>query len=407
MFLSHFPAFRYRDFRIIWFSQVSNAITAVIYTIAVSWQLFQLTHSTIALGLVGVFEGVPFLLFNLLGGNFADVHNRKKILYITEAVFSLSSFLLAIATFLHIINPFIIYFLTIFAWIALAFDMPARHALLPSVVPKEDLASANSTYSLLWQAVNVIGPVMGGFLIAGIGVGAIYLLDGIANAIFIWGIHKLNYNGEPHGEKTEVSLRAIKDGFSFLFSKEILWTTKLLDAVSVLFASCVILFPVYATEILHVGAQGLGLLYAAPAVGGVIMGVMMSRYVNHVRQQGKWLLVSVAIYALATILFGLSTNFALSLFVLAISGAANIVSVAIRSTITQLHTPNDMLGRMDSLSSIFWMGGDKLGDIEGGFLANVVGAPFSVVFGGIAAVVIAGSMWLFTPALRNYEHKVH
>lgn len=402
MLLSHFPAFKHRDFRLLWISELISAIGTSILTVALSWQLYLLTHSAIALGLVGLAQGIPFLLFNLIGGSFADAHNRKVILYITQPIIALASFILAVTTFTHTITPLTIYSLLIVVNLALAFDMPARGGLMPTLVPKKDLGSANSIYTLLWQTSNMIGPAIGGFLIAGIGVGWIYMLDAFSTVSVVLAIMLIHASGVPHGDVTKPSFRAIQDGFSFLFSRPILWSTKLLDAVSVLFASSIIVMPIFAKDILHVGPQGLGFLYAAPSIGGVVVGFLVSPHLSKVKKQGKLLLISVAIYALATVYFGFSTSFIMSLLALFIAGGANVISVILRSTITQLNTPNHMMGRLSSISSVFWFAGDKLGDVEGGFLAQLLGARLSVVLGGIGALVTVGVMTLGISSLRNY-----
>lgn len=402
MFYAHFPAFRYRDFRLLWISELVSAIGTSVLGVAVAWQLYLITHSALALGFVGLAQGVPFLLFNLIGGSFADGHNRKIILYITQPIIALSSILLGVVTGLHVMTPLLIYIVLIIVNIALAFDMPARAGLLPTLVDKKDLGSANSIYTLLWQTAGMIGPAVGGFLIAGIGIEWAYFVDGVSTLCVLGAIFLMRANGKPTGEVSKPSLKSIREGFSFLFSREILWSTKLLDAASVLFASSVIVMPIYAKDILHVGPQGLGFLYSAPWVGGVAIGLLMSRLTAHIEKQGKVLLGAVALYAFATVVFGISTSFPLSLFALFVAGGANVISVIIRSTITHINTPDKMMGRMSAISSIFWFAGDKLGDVEGGLLAQWFGAPFSVISGGIGALLVVALMAGVSKPLRDY-----
>lgn len=402
MLLSHFPAFKYRDFRLLWTSELISAIGSSMLNVALAWQLYELTHSAAALGFVGLSQGIPFLLFNLIGGSFADAHNRKLILYITQSIIAFASMILAIATFFHGITPLLIYTQLALVNIALAFDMPARGGILPTLVDKKDLGSANSVYALLWQTSNMIGPAIGGFLIAGIGVGWIYFLDGISTLTVVLAILLLHANGNPSSDVIKPSIKSIREGFAFLFSKKILWSTKLLDTVSVLFASTVIVLPIFAKDIFHVGPQGLGLLYAAPSVGGVVIGFVLTPYISKIHQQGKLLLSAVTLYALATILFGASRSFILSLGALFIAGGANVISVILRSTITQINTPNTMMGRLSSISSVFWFTGDKLGDVEGGFVAQLLGAPLSVIIGGVGALLTVATLAFCIPALRNY-----
>lgn len=405
MITRRFPAFKYRDFRLLWTSELLSSFGTNILTVAVAWHLYLLTDSALALGIVGLAQGIPFLLFNLIGGSYADVHNRKKILYITQTVMSLSSVFLAVATFNNFVSPTVIYIVLAIMSVALAFDMPARGGILPTLVDKKDLSSANSVYALLWQTSSMVGPALGGFLIAGMSLSWIYLIDGISTLAVLIAIFLIGANGQPTGEASKPSFSAIKEGFSFLFSKNVLWSTKLLDAVTMFFASTVIIMPIFADSILHVGPQGLGLLYSAPSVGGVVIGFLIAPYLSKIKHQGKLFLAAVAIFALATILFGLSTSFILSLAALFVAGGANVISVILRSTITQMNTPDKMMGRVSSISSVFWFAGDKLGDFEAGLLAQIVGAQVSVIIGGIGALVSVGAMTLFNRGLRNYTDK--
>ncbi|HEX8965727.1 MAG TPA: MFS transporter [Patescibacteria group bacterium] len=405
MLLKHFPSFTYRDFRLLWISELISAIGTGIFKVAIGWQLYALTHSPFALGLMGLVQLIPFLASNLIGGAAADSHNRKRILYITQPVIALGSFFLGLTTFLHIISPVLIYIILALVSVALAFDMPTRGAFLPTLVERKDLVNANSIYTLLWEIADIIGPGIGGFLLASIGIASIYFLDFVSTLFVVGAIALMHNNGEPEKERSLFSLQSIRHSFTFLFSKHILWTTKLLDAASVLFASCVILFPVYAKDILHVGPQGLGLMYTAPAMGAFIVGVVYSKISTKFSRQGAILLGAVAVYALSTILFGISKIFFISFLALFISGGANVVSVIIRATITQLNTPGNMMGRVSAISSFFWVSGDRLGDLEGGVVAQFLGAPFAVAFGGIVALGIVGSMAIFNPLLRNYVYK--
>ncbi|MGH7245942.1 MAG: MFS transporter [Candidatus Levyibacteriota bacterium] len=402
MILKYFPVFKYRDFRLLWFSELVSRIGTTMVTVAISWHLYLLTHSPFALGLIGLFQLIPFLFFNLFGGVFADAHDRRKILRFTQPLFALASLVLGISTVFHFVSPFLIYLMIAIVAVGLAFDMPARNALLPSLIDKKDLSNANSVYGILEDFTEMIGPAVGGFLIAFIGLANIYFLDAISTVFVFFAILAMHTSGIPTGEKATISFKAVIESVQYLFSKKLLWSTKLLDGLSVLFASCIILMPVFAKDVLHVGPTGLGFLYAAPAVGAVLTGLVMSRVSSKIKKQGKLLLLVVAIYALATIAFGLSTSFPLSLLFLAILGAANCVSVVIRATIRQLHTPSHMMGRLYALFSFIWVSGDKLGDLEAGILAGFIGAPFAVIIGGAAALTVVGTVAATIPELRNF-----
>lgn len=403
MLSKYFPAFQNRDFRLFWFSDFISRVGTQLWTVAISWQLYLLTHSPFALGLIGVFQLLPMIIFNFFGGLLADVYNRKRIVYITEFLFACVSIFLAVATMIHIISPLIIYFSVALTAVLASFNFPAYGSVLPSIVDKNELTVASSTFGLQEDMSEMIGPAIAGFLIVSIGVGNIYFLDAFSSIIAAVAVFVMSYSGEIITEKSEISFAAVKEGYHFLLSQKVMWSSMLLDTLSVLFASSIILMPVFANDVLHVGPQGLGFLYAAPAVGAVLLGLILSRGVK-IYKQGKILLSVVAIYASATIVFGISKSFAVSLFALAVLGGANLVSVTIRSVIRQAFTPEHMRGRLYSFYSFFWIIGDRIGDIEGGFVAGLIGAPLAVVLGGIGALLVVGSMAIFNPELRNHTY---
>jgi len=401
----YFPIFKNRDFRLFWWSDFIARVGTQLLTVAISWHLYLLTHSAFALGLLGVFQFIPLLSFNFLGGLLADTHNRKKILYITGILLVGTSALLGIVTLFHIVSPLIIYCIIAVTAGIRAFNLPAYGSVLPSIVDKSEITVAASTFGLQEDIAEMIGPALAGFLIASIGVGNLYFLDAFSTLIAVVALVLMSYSGKVIGEKTHISFGAVKEGYEFLISQKVMWSSMLLDTLSVLFASSIVLMPIFAQDILHVGPQGLGFLYAAPAVGGVVMGVILARGFK-IHRQGKILLVAVAIYALATIAFGLSTSFIISLIALVVLGGANLVSVTIRSVIRQRLTPEHMRGRLYSFYSFFWILGDNIGDIEGGFVAGVIGAPAAVVIGGVGALFVVGAMSLYNPELRNHVDEI-
>lgn len=403
MIAKYFPAFKNKDFSLFWCSDFIARIGTQLLTVTISWQLYLLTHSPFALGLIGVFQLLPLLILNFYGGAVADAYNRKKILYITGFLLVCASFFLGITTTIRIISTPIIYCVIAVTAAINAFNYPAYGSILPAIVDKSELTLAASTFGLQEDMSEMIGPAVAGFLIASIGVGNIYFLDGISTLISLGALFMMSYRGQSDGEKSKVSIKAVKEGYYFLLSQKIMLSSMLLDTLSVLFASSVILMPVFAHTILRVGPQGLGFLYAAPAMGGLIMGVILARGLK-VYQQGKVLLSVVALYAIATIIFGMSKSFIVSIIALIVLGGANLVSVTIRSVIRQKFTPEYMRGRLYSFYSFFWIIGDRVGDIEGGFVAGFLGAPFAVVIGGIGALVVVGSMAIFNPELRNHTH---
>jgi MFS family permease len=395
-------ALKYRDFRLLLIGEVTSAIGTEMFYVALSWQMYLLTHSAFALGLLGLAGFIPAMLFSLLGGNFADAHNRKKILYVTQPIFMLCSVLLALATFTHVVTPLFMYIIAGIVAATVAFDHPARSSLIPNLVDKKDFTNTLSVYEMFEQIARITGPLIAGFLIASTGVGSIYGIDAISTIAVILALLLMEHAGEPGGEKSAVSLNSIKEGLTFVRSKTLLWSTILVDFFATFLALAMVLLPIFANEILHVGPQGLGLLYAAPSIGAIVAGLFMTLK-GQVRFQGKTLLVAVTLFGLATILFGLSHVYILSVIALALIGGFDSVSVIMRETIQQLATPDTMRGRVASIAMIFWMGGPQLGEFEAGLLAALIGVRLSVVAGGVATIIFVAIMAFLVPALRKYQ----
>ncbi|MDQ2744810.1 MAG: MFS transporter, partial [Chloroflexota bacterium] len=361
-----------------------------------------LTHSALALGLIGLFRVIPIVLFSLLGGVVADVISRRKLLLVTQSMLVLVSVALAATTILGLIAPAIIYLLTGIAAGVAAFDSPARQALVPSLVPPKRLTNALSISSTAFQVATVIGPSLAGIIIATRGVAAVYLID-VVSFLAVLLVLFLIRPPMVEGAVQRVSLAAAAEGLHFVWRSPIILATMGLDFVATFFGSATALLPIFARDILHVGPTGYGPLYAAPSAGAVLAGVMMSFVAGRIRAQGKVILVAVAAYAAFTILFGLSRVFLLSLLFLAGVGASDTVSMILRQTVRQSTTPDALRGRMTSVNMVFFMGGPQLGEFEAGVVARLGGAPLSVVTGGIAALLLAGVIALTAGRLRAYR----
>lgn len=370
--------------------------------VALNWHIYILTHSAFALGLIGMMRFVPIVFFSLLSGTITDRFNRKKINLIAQIVLGILSLILAITTLTNSITVAGIYLLTALSAAAMSFDSPSRQALVPSLVEKKDLANAMSLNITMWNITTVLGPVIAGFLIAPFGVGSIYLLNAISFLAAICALLFMDTTGAIVGMPVKISFTSIADGFRFVMSKTMIWSTMILDFFSTFFASATTLTPIFAKDILQVGPQGLGFLYAAPAVGAVLAGLIMG-YFHTITHQGKILLLSVTCYAVGTIVFGFSHAFFLSLAALFVVGAGDSVSAILRNTIRQLMTPDAIRGRMTAVNMIFFMGGPQLGEFEAGALAAIVGGPVSVIVGGIGTLVVVGILALKLPQLRKYQ----
>ncbi len=298
-----------------------------------------------------------------------------------------------------------IFVLTAVASAAWAFDTPARQSLMPALVPSEDFTNAVSLSMLMFQIGLILGPALAGFLLASRGPGLVYAINAASFVAVIVGLALIRTRGRPAQDESQVpriSLQALLEGMRFVWRTPIIVQTMTLDFVATFFASANQLLPIFAKEILKVGAQGLGFLAAAPAGGAVIAGLVMARF-GILKKQGLAVILSIAVYGAATIAFGLSRVFWFSILMLAVTGAADTVSTILRQTIRQLLTPNYLRGRMTSINMIFFMGGPQLGEVEAGAVAALIGAPLSVLTGGAACLIAAAIALVKAKNLRRYE----
>jgi len=397
-----FAALKYRDFRLLWIGLLISNIGSQMQFAAINWHIYIITHSAVALGLIGLSRFLPVTVFALFAGAVADSHNRRKILFITQSVLAVLSFILAYATFVHAVSPMIIYIITALSAVAIAFDSPPRQAIVPSLVHKDHLTNAMSLNTIMFQISMVVGPAISGLVIKELGVGSIYFINAVSFLAVIIALVLMRTSGEIEGKPAKVSLKAISEGLVFIKSKTIIWSTMLLDFFSTFFSSANSLLPIFAETILHVGPVGFGFLYAAQSIGAVLTGYLMA-LTGKIKNQGKLLLLGIFLYGFATVIFGFSRYVWLSFLALFLVGTGDSISTIIRSTARQVLTPDYIKGRMMSINMIFYMGGPQLGEFEAGLLAGLVGAPLSVVAGGLGTLLIVGFMAVKIPLLRNYS----
>ncbi len=402
---SSFAALRNRDFRLLWLGQIVSVTGSQMQSVAIHWHVYLLTQSAFALGMVGFFKGMPIILFSLAGGVVADAVDRRKLMMATQSVMLGSSAMLTVVTVAGLKSVWPIYLLTAIASAATAFDIPARQALIPALVPAKDFPNAVSLSLLVFNVATIAGPAMAGFLLAGNGPALVYGVNAVSFLTIIFALAAMRTSGRPKLEgraRDSVTLSALKEGLRFVWRTPIIVQTMTLDFVATFFASASALLPIFAAEILQVGPRGLGFLAAAPAVGSVLTALVLARR-GTFQKQGKLVVWSVSVFGLATVGFGLSRIFWFSLLMLAITGAADTVSTVLRQTIRQLATPNELRGRMTSINMIFFMGGPQLGEVEAGLVATLVGAPLAVVTGGVGSLLAALLAAIKGSALVTYE----
>jgi MFS family permease len=308
--------------------------------------------------------------------------------------------ILALLTLNDQITVNMIYLLTALGSAAVAFDSPARQSIVPNLVKPEHLTNAVSLNTLMFQIGTIAGPAVAGVLLAKFNIGIVYGINVATFVVAIIALASIHHRGKVKSA-TGIGWSALVEGIRFTYNKRIIWGTMLLDFFATLFSSARTMLPIVAADILHVGVTGYGLLATAQPIGSLIVGVVLALR-RDIRQQGVVLLVSVAIYGLATALFGISTSFSLSCFLFALTGAGDTVSAVIRGTIRQLMTPDHLRGRMVSVNMMFFMGGPQLGELEAGLVAAAFGAPFAIFTGGIATILLtAWVAWRF-PSIRRY-----
>jgi MFS family permease len=401
-------ALRHRDFRLYWSGNFVSQAGTQMQIVAINVQLWDITHDTIAVGLRGLFKLLPVLLLSMYGGVIADALDRRRLLLFTQSTMALVSLTLATATMFGWVSPALIYLLTVCAACAVAFDNPARSAMLPNLVPRKHLPNALSLNIIVWQVATIVGPMVAGLLlpIGSAGLAFIYWVDCISFGAVIVALLFIRTRFQAT-ETRDVSFKAALDGLRFLRKAPIIMSTMTLDFFATFFGAAMMLIPAFAEQVLHLPKESgaWGLLYAAPAAGALVAGVIMS-WLGNVRHQGWIVIFSVAAYGVATIVFGFSSIFWLAVLGLAGTGAADTVSMVMRQTIRQLSTPDNLRGRMTSVNMIFYMGGPQLGELEAGIAASVIGLGPSIALGGLAVVVVTAVTGFLVPSLRRYDRDV-
>ena len=401
------PSLKNRRFFYLWIGQLLSIAGTQMQIWALFWHIRTLTEEPIALGGIGLARILPIVIFSLISGVLADSFNRTKILFITQSCAALLALVLGLLTQFGQITIWHIYLLTALQAIAIAFDGPARQALVPNLVPAKDLPNAFSMTSIAWQTGSILGPALTGFTIAFGGQQAVYYINAISYLAVILALILIGNVPQTKIDRIAgVSWSSIREGVHFIVNKPIILSTMLLDFVATFFASANTLMPIVARDILKVGVVEYGWLAAAPSVGAVIAALVVSQ-IHELRRQGPLFLGSVVVFGLATVVFGLSTSIVLAWGALALTGAADSVSTIIRNTIRQLQTPDFLRGRMTSVNQIFFQGGPQLGEVEAGVVAQLFGAPFAIISGGIGCIV--GMLLIIRkwPLLLKYDGDEH
>ncbi|MHB8577002.1 MAG: MFS transporter [Dehalococcoidia bacterium] len=393
-------ALRVPAFRAFVAGRALTSTALALLQVSIAWQVYQLTHSAFSLGALGLVRFVPALFLSLLAGAVADRYDRRRIVLIGEAGLLLCAAGLVFVARAGDARLALIYGAVLLIALASAFEEPAGDSLLPLLVPREQFGNAVALYSALQEIGYLGGPALAGVLIATAGVGAAYMVQAALFLVAL-GALLLVHPRQERGEPREVSLAAIAEGLRFVWRNQVLLGAMTLDLFAVVFAGATALLPIYAESILKVGATGYGLLASSISAGAIVTSVVLAVAPPIVRA-GRALLCAVAAFGLATIVFGFSRSFVLSLGAYAAVGAADQVSVILRHTMIQLATPDELRGRVSSVSSLFVGASNQLGLAESGIIAAVTSATFAVVSGGAGCLIVVAAVAGRLPGLRRY-----
>lgn len=395
-----YAALRFRDFRLLIGGRFIAQIGEMMVSIGVGWELYERTSDPFALGLVGLVQVVPVMLLSLPGGYVADRYNRKYITMISQIVLIVCSLALAVLSITDGPLPLLYAILAVIGG-ARAFNNPAESALTPQVIPPEHYFNGVTWSISIWQFSAIIGPALGGLIIAATGgASAVYLTNAAAGSVLVIALLLIRSRQTSYASQDEPPLQALRGGIRFMRHTPIILASITLDMFAVLLGGATFLLPIFARDILMTDATGLGILRTAPSVGAMLMALYLARR-EPFKRAGRTLLLAVAGFGVATIIFGISTNFWLSLAMLAALGALDNISVVIRHTLLLTYTPDVMRGRVEAVNTVFIGTSNELGGFESGVAAALLGPVGAVVFGGFGTLVVVGLVAWFAPPLRR------
>lgn len=400
-----FRVLRNRDYALLFWGQLISATGTQMQVVAVAWQVYLLTHSALALGLIGLMQALPRLLFSLVGGVLADVLDRRKMLLIVNLVMMIFSAILALCTHLQMVNLVIIYLLILLNATASSFEFPTRLAIIPHLVPREQMADALSLDSMMVYLLAITGPTAGGLALAWLGVASTYWLNVVSYLVVIAALFFLHVPLIPAEKRAQAGVEALVDGMRFLRAHPVILALLTLDFCATFFGAPRALLPVYARDIMHIGPQGLGLLLAAGGIGAVTLMPLLG-LITRIKRQGLGVALAVIVWGLCVVAFGFFPGpLWLGVLFLAGAGAADMVSVILQGIIVQSTTPDELRGRISSVTAMFAIGGPMLGSFESGLIAGLFTPVLSVVSGGAACILAALLILVLVPSLAKVKVK--
>ena len=392
--------FAHRSFALLWFARVATIMAFQMLSVAVGWQMYALTGSALDLGLVGLVQFLPAFALVLVVGHVADRFDRRRILRICQSIQAIAVMVLAVGSAMEWVDRHAIFALVFAIGCARAFESPTMQAILPALVPPRLLPRAIASSASATQTAIIVGPAVGGILYVA-GPAWTYATCAAAYLVAIVLVSLVRYERPPR-VPAPVTLASVFAGLTFIRSRQAMLGAITLDMVAVLLGGATALLPIFAKEILDTGPWGLGLLRSAPAVGALGMALYLARHPLQ-RHAGRTMFIAVGVFGMATIGFGLSHSFPLSLALLVVLGAADMISVVVRSTLIQLSTPDDMRGRVGAVNALFIGTSNQLGEFESGVTAAWFGTVASVVLGGIGTLIAVAVAMRAFPQLAKVD----
>jgi MFS family permease len=391
-----------RDFYVFLASRFASGTALTLLRSAVAWHIYSISHSAFQLGLVGIVQFVPALALTLVGGVVADSFDRRRVINVAQTIQVLAGVLLLTATRAGQANLFVLYAGVLVIACAGTFEGPARAALLPLLVERAKFPRAVTIASTNQALAFASGPALGGLMIAELGIAAAYGCFLALIAFAFVSVLMLRLHNTPPAQRRQINFSSIREGLLFVWQRPVVLGCMTLDMFAVIFGGATALLPIYANDILKVGARGYGLLTSSLELGALSMALLLV-FAPPIKRAGRALLIAVTLYGVATVVFGLSRWFPLSFCAYVGAGMADQVSVIMRSTAIQLSTPDELRGRVSSVNLLFIGASNQLGAAESGFVAAATNATFSVASGGVLCLCVVALVTLALPELRRYR----
>lgn len=389
------------EYRRLFFGESISTIGTQMTAVAVPIEVYEITRSSLHVGLLGFASLVPLIVFGLIGGSIADSMDRRRLMLITSSALAVVSFLLFLQAVVDLHSVLFLYVLVFCQSALFAVDSPARRAVIPRLLTARQIPAATALSQVMWSFATIVGPLVAGLVIATLGVEWAYGIDAVSFAASLYAAMTLRAV-PPEGGGTAAGVGSVMEGLRYLRTQPVLLMTFVIDIVAMVFGMPRALFPEMAERQFHGGSRAASVLYAAIAAGA-LLGALFSGRSGRVRRQGLAVLVAVVVWGFAIVGFGFATAMWVAVLMLAVAGAADMVSAVFRNSILQVSTPDAMRGRLSGVFIAVVAGGPRLGDVESGTVSRLISTRFAVVSGGVACVVGTILLGLLVPSFRRYE----